>query len=148
MTIPTSPSLEAARAEIATRIAAAKAAWTAYTLTVESENKNLVDLGSSAAQVAFLSWEMKFRGGGQKSLGPNPVALQMGQIFVAAKVKEGAGTADVYRLLDHVIPYLELKAGTVIDTLAAEVFDDVTRQGFFAVPVIIPFWIHRIIPTT
>jgi hypothetical protein len=153
MTLPITPSLDEARAEIATRIAAAITAWNtlkgypADGTPVEAENRSLVDLASPAASKPFLCWEMAFKGGDLASLGRDPLVRQPGQIALAVKVKCGGGTSESLKLLSHVIPYVELHLGTVIETYAAEVQEGIERQGWYFIPCLVNFKIDRIAPS-
>lgn len=145
MTLPATPSLDAARAELVARISAAAAAWTTYTLIVEDENRQMIDLASADAQNAILCWDIVWRGGRQASLGPAPLGRQQGQLMIAAKIKEGCGTAGCLKLLDHVIPYLELRDMAITRTAVAEVQEGRPLAGWYGVPAIINFWIDRVV---
>ncbi len=150
MTLPTNPSLDVARLDAATAIKTAADAWLAvggYVPVVEAENRTMMDLGSPDALKPFLTWEIKFRGGGQASLGKEPLALTLGQIIISSKVKEGSGTSESLLLLNHVIPFLEAKELSVIRTNVAETYDGFARQGWYFIPVIVNFWFHRIVPS-
>lgn len=149
MTLPTKPSLEAARAEVAARVKAAADAWallpSGYTLSIEQDNRAMVDLGSTTAERPFLTWAISFKPGYRASLGRASIARQLGQIIVSTKVKEGAGTASSLKLLDHVLPYLENRDLTVLSIHEAQVQDGFARQGWYFVPALLNFQLDRII---
>lgn len=147
MTLATSLSTDAARAELAGMIEAARAAWTAYALPVESENRGMIDLAAPEAQQPFLSWEIAWRSGVQASLGVNPLGRQYGQLVVAAKVKEGTGSSGCQKLLDHLAAFVENRQGTLVNTGIAQVHQAAQAQGWYALPMIVVFWYDRIIPT-
>lgn len=149
MTLPTSPSLDAARAELAAWVEAARTAWNAQNSNnppwvlpaTESDNRNLIDLASAAAQKPFLCWEIEFGGGGQASLGPIPVGRQFGQLRLTAKVKEGSGVSDCLKLLDFVLPYVHFKDGTVVRAEVGTVVPGTPKAGWAGKTALITFWI-------
>lgn len=146
--LPTTPSLGQGRTEIASAIKAAADAWAVapggYALPIQSENRDVVDLSSGDAEKPFLSWEIKFGGAHQGSLGAQPLVRQLGQVFLAVKVKEGAGSAGCLALADFLVPYLERKALGVVQTEVVSVQTPVPIQGFYTVPMLVNFWIDRI----
>lgn len=144
MTLPTTPAYEQARKELAARLEAARAAWTAYPLLIDPENRTLVDVGSPEANLPFICWEIDWKGGGQASLGRDPLMVQYGQLAVAAKVKEGAGTAKSLELLEHVVPFIELQDLPTVRTMGAELMPSVTKSGWHYQPLLVTFWVHRI----
>jgi hypothetical protein len=147
MTLPTTPSLEAARQEIAGRIKAAQDASLAalgYVFALEAPNRTQIDVTSAEAERAFLAWEIVFRPGYQASLGPNPVARQLGQIALACKIKLGSGSEGLTKLADHVIPYIERKRLAVVEIEVASVADFVESRGFYCLPILANFWIDRL----
>lgn len=150
MTLPTSPSHAAAYVDIATAISAIAAAWLTAkgsTLLVEDDNRKSVDVASSAASAPFLSWQMMFRGGGQMSLGKDPLARTLGQVFLTTKVKEGSGARKSLELLDFAYPYLSGKNFTVVELDVGETYDAVTRQGFYCIPAVFNFKVNYIAPS-
>jgi hypothetical protein len=151
MTLPTTPSTDECRQEFATALQAAATAWAAspggYPLAIEAENRTLVDLASPQAERPFLAWELRFLpGGGQVSMGRDPIVRQFGQLYLIVKVKEGQGVAAVNKLRDFVIPFVERKDWAVTRTEAALAMDPVPRLGWYHAPLLVTFWIDRISP--
>lgn len=150
MTLPTSPSHAAAYTDVATAITALAAAWQTakgVALLVEDDNKKSIDVASPEAAVPFLSWQMMFRGGGQISLGKDPLSRNLGQVFITTKVKEGSGTLKSLELLDFAYPYLSGKNFTVVELDVGETYDAVTRQGFYCIPAVFNFKVNYIAPS-
>lgn len=147
MTLPSSPSLDAARQELVGLIDAAVAAWDAThpsaKLAVEDDNRNTVDLASPEAQRPVLAWQIRFGSARQVSLGSNALVRQYGQLYVVAKTKDGSGTSGVLQLLDHVVPFVERKELSVVQTFVAEVHPDKLVQGWYCLPMLLNFWITR-----
>lgn len=145
MTLPTSFPLDEARAEVAAWIDAARAAWSAYALQVVGPNRAQIDLSSPEADLPHIEWSIVWRPGSQMSLGLQPLARQFGQIVVAAKVKEGAGASDCLKLLASFAPFLEAKDGAYVRTQVANVGPDVHAQGWCMLPLVVNFWMDRIV---
>jgi hypothetical protein len=146
MTLPSTLTIDEARAEIAGWIEAARAAWTAWTVQVVGPNRSQIDLASPEAEQPHIEWGIKWRPGGQMSLGAQPVARQFGQLVIAAKVKEGAGAADCLQLLASVVPFVEAKNGTYVSTQVGSIADEVHAQGWYMLPLVVNFWMDRIVP--
>lgn len=147
MPLPTTPSLEAVRQEVAARIEAARAASVGalgYQFLVEAPNRVQIDVTSAEAERAFLAWELVFRPGYQAALGPDPLARQFGQIAMACKIKLGSGTEGLTKLADHVIPYVERRDLTIARIGVASANDFVEARGFYCLPILINFWIDRV----
>lgn len=133
-------SLSQQRQDIVTEIERAKAAWGAFALPVEYDNRNTVDLATLTT--AYLMVDITWGDAAQMDIGKSPLVCDYGHIVLAAGVKAGQGTAGLLALLDHFRPYLQLRnpLGSV-KTHAAQVAQRATeKDGFFYWPMTIPFW--------
>mgnify|MGYP000852429071 FL=1 len=137
---------ETAQQAIRTEIERARAAWSAYPLLVDYENREDIDL--SKVTEAYLTVDIVYREGQQLSLGLNPLVADRGQIMVAAGAKAGTGTAKQMRLLDHFRPYLQLRDNLgEVRTHAAQAYPGVAARGFYFIPMVVGFWIVAPAPT-
>lgn len=137
---------EATRAAITTEIERAKAAWSAYTLLVDYEN--LEDINLAQQVQPYVSVDIVFLDGAQLDLGSNPLVADYGSIIIAAGAKEGTGTAPLLKLLDHFRPYLQLRdnLGSNVRTQAGKIQKGQSRLGFYYLPMTIPFWVQNVAP--
>ena len=148
MTLPTTLSVDEARAELVGWLVAACAADGALpAVPLEAENRVSIDLASAAASTPFICAEIEWMGGGQISLGKDPLARTNGILMVAAKVKQGAGTAESLKLLERVVPFLEGKDGTYVRTELAALVGPATRAGWHLTVMQINFSADRISPS-
>jgi hypothetical protein len=133
-------SLDLQRLGITTEIERAKAAWTAYTLQIEYDNKAEVDL--AALTTPYLMVDIIWGAGGEIDVGKYPLVRDIGSIILAAGVKEGKGTSDLLKLLQHFRPYLQLRDNLgQVRTHAAYLGARPTRLGgFYYQTMTIPFW--------
>lgn len=130
-----------ARTDIATAVAAAVAAWVAYPLVVEMDNRSAVNYDTQ--QKPFLQVDSYYLGGDQLDLGDSPLVKQYGQIMLSVVSKEGTGIAESAALADFLVPYFELKNFVVVRTHAAEPQKSRILRGWHYQPVLIPFWFVR-----
>ncbi len=132
---------ETVRQAIVTETERAKTAWTAYSLLVDYDNKDRIDLESLTTP--YVCVDIVWLDGQQMDLGRQPLVTDYGQIVVAAGVKEGGGTNSLLKLLDHFKPYLQLRdnIGASVRTEAAMLTRPVTRRGFYFQPMLVPFWV-------
>lgn len=131
-------TLEQHRQSIVTAVEAAKATFTAYPLIIEYDNRMMID--HSTQVNPYLCVDLKFLDGYQADLSTNPIHRKIGQIHVQAVVKEGAGTALAYQLLDHFAPKLERKIFGGVKTRMSTYAREATHRGWVYFPVVIPFW--------
>lgn len=135
-------SYEAIRANVATRVETAKTAWLDYALKVQFDNRDMVDLQSQV--LPFVMMDLDFRAAEQADLNRNPRVQIYGTINIVACCKFGDGTSKVLKLVDHFIPYFELTGAiTPIQTKAAAITPSRTFKGWYAQPLVIPFWSTR-----
>lgn len=135
-------NLTGAEQDVATAVQTAAAAWSAYTLKVQYENRDLVDLAVQTEP--FVAVETVFMRGHQADMGPKPLTVQYGQIVLVAMVKQGGGTQAATALLDHFVSYLELKNLPTIRTHSAVADKRFPKLGWEGYPLVIPFWYHRV----
>jgi hypothetical protein len=141
-----------ARQAIVTEIERARLAWNAvggnYTLLVDYENFNEVDLSSQVNP--YLAVDIVFRDTNQLDLGLAPILRDDGQIMLAVGVKEGGGTQEASRLLDFIRPYLQLRTDLLngVRTHESKVQPPRRVAGFYFVPVVIGFWQDAVAPVT
>jgi hypothetical protein len=132
------------REDITAAVEAAKVGFTAYPLIIEYDNKIVVD---TAAQVnPFLQVRMKLIDGYQMELASNPHHRIIGQIELAAVIKDGKGTAQAYALLDHFYPKLHRKSLGSVRTLMALPAPTKKHMGWNYYPVLIPLWSDQLPP--
>lgn len=133
-------SLDLQRQGIVTEIERAKAAWTAYPLQIEYDNKAEVDLASLTTP--YLMIDIVWGAGGEIDLGKYPLVRDIGSIILAAGVKEGEGTAALLKLLQHFRPYLQLRdnLGQVRTRGAYLGAKPTLLGGFYYQTMTIPFW--------
>lgn len=141
-------STQAGARAIRSVIEAAKAAWTDYTLLVDYDNRDPVDL--AALTDPYVCVDILWLDGEQMDMGTSPLTTKYGQIILAAGVKEGAGTDLLLKLLDHMERYLQLRddIGASVRTQAASLTKPRTLKGFYYQPLIVPFWMTVQSPTT
>lgn len=128
---------------IRAEIERAKAAWDllpgSYPLLVDYENKSQIDL--SKVLRGYLIVDIVYRSGDQMDLGDRPTKRNRGQIMLAAGAKEGNGTAEQVKLLDHFEPYLQLRDNLgIVRTHAAQRYPASSRNGFYYLPLVVGFW--------
>lgn len=133
------------RAAIVAEIERAKAAWSAYTLLVDYENKGQIDL--SQVTVAYLAVDIVGLDGEQLDLGDSPLTQAGGQIVLAAGAKDGSGTVEQLKLLDHFTPYLQLRDDLAgVRTRVARRQPPRVAGGFYYLPLIVSWWAVEVSP--
>lgn len=139
-------SLDQQRKDIVTEIERAKAAWTAYTLKVEYDNRAYVDLAQLTTP--YLMVDIVWGKGEQQSIEQQPLVCDYGMILLAAGVKEGEGTTSLLALLDFFRPYLQLRnpLGTVKTRAAILGAKPILKNGFYYQTMSIPFWATSVAP--
>ncbi|WP_454735368.1 hypothetical protein [Cupriavidus necator] len=135
-------SMEQARQDLYTAVEAARAAWPAGGLKLQTENKNLVDRATQTAP--YVAASVMFMGGEQASIGAKPLVATFGHLVLGFCAKEDQGTADLYKLADHFAQYVEFKQFTSVRTRSMLPQKAVPDKGWYVVPVLVPFWYHRV----
>jgi hypothetical protein len=133
-------SLAQQEKDIRTEIERAKAAWTAYTLKIEYDNRDSVDL--AALTDPYLMVDIVWGDAQQMDIGQRPLVSDYGSIIVAAGCKVGAGKAPLLALLDFFRPYLQLRnpLGTVKTHVAHVDPRPVEKDGYYYQTMTVPFW--------
>ncbi len=132
----------AAVAEITTRLATAKAAWSAYTLIIETDNNKLVD---QTTQVnPYLKASVLLYSADQMDMADNPFVKQRGQILLMVVAKENTGMAPTRALRDFLTPYFDLENLGTVQCQAAERHLGRTINGWEHTPLVINFWYTRV----
>lgn len=127
------------RAAIVAEIERAKTAWTAYALKVDYENKGEIDL--TLITTAYVAVDLVGLDGEQLDLGTNPMTQAGGQIVLAAGAKDGTGTVEQLKLLDHFTPYLQLRDDLAgVRTRVARRQPPRVARGFYYLPLIVSWW--------
>lgn len=140
-------SLDAARQAIVTEIERARDAWASWPLQVEYENRDLVDL--SKVTKSYVSVDIVWSRSSQMDLSNRPKVFDYGTILLAAGTKQGKGSADLLKLLDHFRPYLQLRdnIGGGVRTHEGHIQKPYpAADGFYYHPMSVPFWIENIAP--
>lgn len=131
-------NLVAARAEIATVLATAKAAWTDYPLVIEQDNSD--EVNESTQQDPYLMVTIKNMKGDQLDLGTDPFSEQRGQILLTACTRAGGGTADGLKLLDFLGRYFAMKDFTTVRCHTAQAVGGSVIRGWWRESMIIDYW--------
>lgn len=132
---------EQARVAIMTVLEKIQADFTEYPLHVEIDNVCSVDDPLQANP--YLKVEIDFLpGGGQIELGQNPLVKQVGQLLLAAVVKEGTGSARARQLLTFVTPYFDMVNLSGLETHATQVHRSMTKDGKAYFPALADFWYY------
>lgn len=141
-------STQLIRRAIKTEIERARAAWTAYPLRVDYENKRPTDLATLTNP--YLLVDITFRDGTQLDLGQAPILRSDGQIILAVGVKEDAGTDAASELLDFLLPYLQLRDDLLhgVRTSEAKPHPPRPANGYYYLPAVVGFWRDAVKPPT
>jgi hypothetical protein len=131
-----------ARQNIMTVIQQIVTDWTAYTLAVDSENRDLID---QATQVnPYLEIEIDFLGATQADLGDRPFVRQVGQVVIDVVAKAGSGTAAASALRDFILPRFDLKVLGIVHCHEAELHRSKTIKDWDHFPILVNFWYYRL----
>jgi hypothetical protein len=131
-------SLDQARQAIVDAIEAAKVGSPIDPIVIEYDNRILVD--TATASDPFLCVDIKLFAGEQADLSPNPRQRMWGQIHLKAAAKEGAGTADQLRILEHFMTRMQRKKLGPVQTFMAGVGLAMPLKGWSYYPCIVPFY--------
>ena len=111
---------------------------TEYPLLVESENRSIVDQAGQTRP--YLQVTIEVLDAEQASLGPRPQVKHVGQILLAAVVKDGAGTLEAKALLDFAMPYFSTLTFGTLQCQAAKPTRGREVKGWWYQPAIVPFF--------
>ena len=130
---------EQVRQALTARVIAIKASWTDYPLEVEFDNFDTVNQATQT--LPYLRVSLVYLDGYQTDLGPNAGHRVLGTLVVEAMVKQGAGTAQANRLLEHFYPKLHMSSAMMpLRTQAARYGSAPPKDGWVAQAALIPFW--------
>lgn len=134
-------TLDDARAAVAARLATAMTA--SYALVpVQYENLTQVDL--AAQTKPFVSMEIIFNDGEQKSMGDKPVGRFSGAVWLGVWCKEGSGTKTALTLLSFLIQtFRAVSFGGVVCHMPVPVPAQ-TKLGWFVEAIRVPFYFDDI----
>lgn len=130
--------------EIRTALKAARTAWATYTLEVEYDGLAMVDLSTQVNP--YMRCDIVFLDGHQLDMNAQPLAVQYGQVHIAACVKIGQSEATLkaMSLLDHFMPYIERKDWALVRTHVAAAHAPYDEKGWKCWPLLVPFWYQRL----
>jgi len=134
-------SLEVIRQAVTNAVEAAKVTFTEYPLVIEYDNRILVDTQTQVNP--FLQVRVLILDGGQVDLSNDPLHRYIGQLHLAAVTKEGGGSAEANRLLEHFYPKLHKNSLGGVRTYMAKPSTPKPHLGWIYTPVLIPFWFDR-----
>jgi hypothetical protein len=134
-------SLELYRQQLVTEIELHKASFTDYSVVVEYDNRTIVD--TQLQKNSFLSAEIMYIDGYQADLSNKPVHRIIGMLVLTAKTREGAGTAEGYKLLEHFYTRLQWKVVGKVRLDMAKMVRPRLLNGWWGVSATIPFHINK-----
>jgi hypothetical protein len=112
-------------------------------LLVEYDNLRLVDVDQQISP--YVCVEIHFIDGEQLSLGLPRVVADYGQVHIVVHTPAGAGSLVAKRLLDHFRTFFELKTFSAVRTHATKGASTFLAEGWECTPLIVPFWVHRLV---
>lgn len=131
----------AARTDIATVVQSIITDWTAYSLVVETDNRDNVDYPTQ--ENPFLQVDTLYFGGEQLEIGKGGMSREWGQIILSAVTKSGTGVLASNTLLDFVVPYFYNKDFSSIRVQQAQRQADKPVKGWYYCPVLFNFYFLR-----
>jgi hypothetical protein len=138
-------SFELARADMVAAAQAAKAAWAGPPSPLVVSYENVTDLDIERQPSPYVCVDLHLLDSEQLSLGQVVTVADYGQIHIVAHVPENAGSLTARRILDHFRPYFELKTFTTLRTRTAMGAASYEKKGWYCLPLIVPFWYHRLV---
>jgi hypothetical protein len=135
-------SQEYIRQALATAVEAAKVAAPTAGLIIEYDNRIIVDTQTQVDP--YLLAQIVLFDGVQADLAANAIHRFYGQLHLIAAVKEGAGSADALKLLDHFVPQLQRKSFAGVRLETAKPAPSKKNLGWVYFPTLIPFWYDKI----
>ena len=130
-------SLEQIRQSFAFAVQSIVPSFTEYELTVQYENREIVDPARQTNP--YLEVEVEFGPAWQADLAQNPIHRISGLLILTAKVREGSGVAAANRLLDHFYPKLQRRRIGIALTEMASFPKATTVKGVYGKSVVLPF---------
>lgn len=137
-------NLDAYRQQLVAAVEAARNTYSDCDLVIEYDNRDIVDMRTQSTP--FLSVEIEYIRAVQGDLSSKPIHKIAGLLILTAKVREGAGTAAAYTLLEHFYTALQYR---VIGDCRLE-FSDLIKptqlKGWWGVSAVIPFRVNKFTP--
>lgn len=130
-------SIEAIRQSLVAAVESAKAGFSEYALKIGYDNRDIIDPLKQTSP--FLEVEVQLGPGWQADLSPDPIHRISGLLILTAKVREGNGTAQINRLLDHFYPKLQRRRIGLALTEMPSFPKGKSVNGLYAQSVLIPF---------
>lgn len=136
-------SFELARVDVEAAVQAGLAAWAGPALPLVFQNRTTLDVDRQTNP--YLCVDIHFMDGEQLSMGSPAVLADYGQVHLVVHAPAKSGLLASARILDHFRRYIELKAFVTIRTRAAKGASVYTKDGWQCLPLIVPFWYHRLV---
>lgn len=130
-------SIEAIRQSLVAAVEAAKSGFSEYPLVIGYDNRDYIDPMKQTNP--YLEVEVQLGSGWQADLSPDPIHRITGLLILTAKVREGNGTAQINRLLDHFYPKLQRRRIGLALTEMASFPRGSSIKGLYGQSVVIPF---------
>jgi hypothetical protein len=137
----TDTGLELYRQNLVTEIEKHRESFSRYPLEVEYDNRSSVDMQSQTNP--FLSVEVMYIDGYQADLSNKPVHRIVGMLVLTAKTREGMGSSEGYRLLEHFYPKVQWQVLGGVRLDMAKMVRPRLVNGWWAVSATIPFHINK-----
>lgn len=134
-------NIEAYRQQLVSAVEVAKETYANQDLVIEYDNRYLVDMNTQTDP--FLCVEVSYAGAAQADLSNKPVHKIAGMLILTAKVREGAGTANAYNLLDHFYEKLQFRVIGDCRMEMANIIRPAKLAGWWGISAIIPFRVNK-----
>lgn len=136
-------SFELARVDVVAAAQAGLAAWAGPDLPLVFQNQATLDVDRQTTP--YLCVDLYFLDGEQLSLGSPAVMADYGQVHLVAHAPGRSGMLASARVLDHFRGYFEHKSFATIRTRAGRGAAPYAKGGWHCMPLVIPFWYHRLV---
>jgi hypothetical protein len=134
-------NIETYRQQLVSAVEVAKETYANQDLVIEYDNRYLVDMNTQTDP--FLCVEVSYVGAAQADLSNKPVHKIAGMLILTAKVREGAGTANAYNLLDHFYEKLQFRVIGDCRMEMANIIRPAKLAGWWGISAIIPFRVNK-----
>ena len=138
-------SFELARADLINAFETAMAAWAGDPSPLAFEVQNQTTLNIDKQTDPYLMLDIYYIDGKQLSIGQTKVLADYGQVHLIACSPPNSGSLKAAKILDHFRTYFEVKDFGVARTLASMSAAPYTKNGWYCVPLIVPFWVQRLV---
>lgn len=137
-------SLDTYRQQLITAVEASRLTYADCKLVVEYDNRDSVDMRTQ--EDPFLCVEIEYVRAVQGDMSNKPVHKIAGILILTAKVREGAGTAKAYQLLDHFYKDLHFRVIGDCRMEMSDIVKPVKLGGWWGVSAVIPFRVNAFTP--